>query len=125
VIELPRIASARDWAAKGTRLLGVRAVIAASFERIHRSNLVGLGVLPCQLPAGVTAATLGLTGDEVFGLTGLSDRAKPRQAVTLVIERVNGQEERVPLTLRLDTPAEIDYVRHGGILPYVLAGLTA
>jgi len=117
--------SARDWAAKGTRLLGVRAVVAASFERIHRSNLVGMGVLPCQLPAGVTAATLRLTGDEVFDLTGLSDRAKPRQAVMLVIKRANGKEERVPLTLRLDTPAEIDYVRHGGILPYVLAGFTA
>ena len=117
--------SARDWAAKGTRLLGVRAVIAASFERIHRSNLVGMGVLPCQLPVGVTAATLGLTGEEEFDLIGLGDQAKPRQAVTLVIRRKNGQEERVTLTLRLDTPAELDYVRNGGILPYVLAGLTS
>jgi aconitate hydratase len=117
--------SARDWAAKGTRLLGVRAVVASSFERIHRSNLVGMGVLPCQLPVGVTAATLGLTGEEEFDLIGLGDQAKPRQAVTLVIRRKNGQEERVTLTLRLDTPAELDYVRNGGILPYVLAGLTA
>jgi aconitate hydratase len=117
--------SARDWAAKGTRLLGVRAVIAASFERIHRSNLVGMGVLPCQLPPGVTAASLGLTGEEVFDLIGLDDNAKPRQSVMLVVKRKNGKEEHVALTLRLDTPAEIDYVRHGGILPYVLAGLTA
>jgi len=117
--------SARDWAAKGTRLLGVRVVVAASFERIHRSNLVGMGVLPCQLPPGVTAASLGLTGEEVFDLIGLDDRAKPRQSVTLVVKRTNGKEENVTLTLRLDTPAEIDYVRHGGILPYVLAGLTA
>jgi aconitate hydratase len=117
--------SARDWAAKGTRLLGVRAIVAASFERIHRSNLVGMGVLPCQLPPGVTASSLSLTGEEVFDLTGLSDQAKPRQSITLAIKRPDGREERVALTLRLDTPAEIDYVRNGGILPYVLAGLTA
>lgn len=117
--------SARDWAAKGTRLLGVRAVIANSFERIHRSNLVGMGVIPCQLPQGITAATLGLSGDEEFDLLGLDEQAKPRQAVTLVIKRQNGKQERVELMLRLDTPAELDYVRRGGILPYVLAGLTA
>src|SRR5678816_1643159 len=76
--------SSRDWAAKGTRLLGVRAVVAASFERIHRSNLVGMGVLPCQLDPGVTASSLSLTGEEVFDLTGLSDQAKPRQSITLV-----------------------------------------
>jgi aconitate hydratase len=115
--------SARDWAAKGTRLLGVRAVVAASFERIHRSNLVGMGVLPCQLPPGVSATSLELTGEEKFELTGLDDNAKPRQGVTLTVRRQNGQEQRVTLTLRLDTPAEIDYVRHGGILPYVLAGM--
>jgi aconitate hydratase len=117
--------SARDWAAKGTRLLGVRAVIASSFERIHRSNLVGMGVIPCQLPQGVTAATLGLTGNEEFDLLGLNEQAKPRQTVTLVIKRQNGKQERVDLMLRLDTPAELDYVRRGGILPYVLAGLAA
>ena len=117
--------SARDWAAKGTRLLGVRAVIAGSFERIHRSNLVGMGVLPCQLPAGVTAVTLGLTGDEQFDLVGLDEGTQPRATVTLVVTRKNGQQHRVELTLRLDTPAELEYVRHGGILPYVLAGLTA
>jgi aconitate hydratase len=112
--------SARDWAAKGTRLLGVRAVVAGSFERIHRSNLVGMGVLPCQLGAGTTAATLGLDGTETFDLTGLSDDVEPGQALTLVVRRANGATERVPVTLRLDTPAEVEYVRHGGIMPYVL-----
>ena len=116
--------SARDWAAKGTRLLGVRAVVANSFERIHRSNLVGMGVLPCQLAAGTTAATLALDGSETFDLLGLSDDAKPGQALTLVVRRANGAAERVPVTLRLDTPAEVEYVRHGGIMPYVLAELT-
>ena len=100
-------------------------MIANSFERIHRSNLVGMGVIPCQLPHGITAATLGLSGDEEFDLLGLDEQAKPRQAVTLVIKRQNGKQERVELMLRLDTPAELDYVRRGGILPYVLAGLTA
>ena len=116
--------SARDWAAKGTRLLGVRAVIASSFERIHRSNLVGMGVLPCQLPQGVTAASLELKGDEQFDLLGLNDEAQPRQQVTLAVTRPNGAQESIELTLRLDTPAELDYVRSGGILPYVLRQLT-
>jgi len=116
--------SARDWAAKGTRLLGVRAVVASSFERIHRSNLVGMGVLPCQLPAGVTAATLALDGSEIYDLTGLDDDAKPGEALTLVVHRANGRTDNVPVTLRLDTPAEIDYVRHGGIMPYVLSEIT-
>jgi aconitate hydratase len=117
--------SARDWAAKGTRLLGVRAIIANSFERIHRSNLVGMGVLPCQLPAGVTPATLKLDGRETFDLVGLDANAKPRQPVTLVIHRPDGKEDRVTLTLRLDTPAEVTYVRHGGIMPYMLDELVA
>ncbi len=117
--------SARDWAAKGTRLLGVRAVVAASFERIHRSNLVGMGVLPCQLPPGVSAATLGLDGSETFDLTGLNENARPQQPLTLTGRRKGGIREDVPLTLRLDTQAEIDYVRRGGILPYVLEGLMA
>ncbi|HSQ03812.1 MAG TPA: hypothetical protein VLN59_07245 [Burkholderiales bacterium] len=117
--------SARDWAAKGTRLLGVRAIIAGSFERIHRSNLVGMGVLPCQLPAGTTAATLRLDGTEQFDLVGLDENARPRQAVTLVIHRANGVVENVPLMLRLDTPAEIEYVKRGGIMPYVLEEIVA
>jgi aconitate hydratase len=117
--------SARDWAAKGTRLLGVRAVIAGSFERIHRSNLVGMGVLPCELPAGVTATSLGLKGDEQFDLTGLDGNARPRQTVMLAIRRRGGARQSVPLVLRLDTPAEIDYVRSGGIMPYILNELAA
>ncbi len=116
--------SARDWAAKGTRLLGVRAVVATSFERIHRSNLVGMGVLPCQLPAGVTAATLALDGSEAFDLIGLDERAKPGEALTLVVHRANGRTDNITVTLRLDTPAEVDYVRHGGIMPYVLSEIT-
>jgi aconitate hydratase len=115
--------SARDWAAKGTRLLGVRAVIARSFERIHRSNLVGLGVLPCQLSEGVSAATLKLTGEETFDLVGLTEPVKTRQPVTLKIHRRDGSTEEVKLTLRLDTPAELDYMRQGGILPFILSEL--
>ena len=117
--------SARDWAAKGTRLLGVRVVIANSFERIHRSNLVGLGVVPCQLPAGVNVTTLGLNGSEQFDVLGLNDNAKPRQPVTLVIRHADGRTDSVTLTLRLDTQAEIAYVKRGGILPYVLEGMAA
>ena len=116
--------SSRDWAAKGTRLLGVRAVIAQSFERIHRSNLVGMGVLPLQFKEGTSAKTLHLDGTEVFDITGLeSGNVRPRQDVTLVIRRANGETEEVPLTLRIDTPIEIDYYQHGGILPYVLRRL--
>jgi aconitate hydratase len=117
--------SSRDWAAKGTALLGVHAVVAQSFERIHRSNLVGVGVLPCQFPDGVSAQTLGLTGAETFDVTGLSDDLKPRQELTLVIYRPDGREERVPVTARLDTPIEVEYYRHAGILPYVLRKLAA
>ncbi len=116
--------SSRDWAAKGARLLGVRAVIAQSFERIHRSNLVGMGVLPCQFKEGVSAKTLGLDGSETFDLLGL-DNMTPRQDLTLVINRANGEVEDVPVTSRIDTPIEIEYFRHGGILPYVLRQLVA
>ncbi|HVF48652.1 MAG TPA: aconitate hydratase [Pyrinomonadaceae bacterium] len=118
--------SSRDWAAKGTRLLGVRAVVAESFERIHRSNLVGMGVLPCQFKEGTNAETLKLDGSEVFDLIGLEGGSiKPRQDVTLVIHREGGETEEVPVTLRIDTPIEIDYYRHGGILPFVLRQLLA
>jgi aconitate hydratase len=118
--------SSRDWAAKGTRLLGVKAVIAQSFERIHRSNLVGMGVLPCQFKEGTNAASLNLDGTETFDITGLEAvEVKPRQDVILPIRRANGQTEQVPLTLRIDTPIEIDYYLHGGILPYVLRQLLA
>jgi aconitate hydratase len=116
--------SSRDWAAKGTKLLGVRAVIAQSFERIHRSNLVGMGVLPCQFKEGTNAATLRLDGTEVFEITGLEKGAvRPMQDITLVIRRADGETEEVPVTLRIDTPIELDYYQHGGILPYVLGQL--
>ena len=117
--------SSRDWAAKGTSLLGVKAVIAQSFERIHRSNLVGMGVLPCQFKEGVNAASLGLDGTEQFDLIGLETGVKPLQDVTLVIRRANGSSEEVSVTLRIDTPIEIDYYQHGGILPFVLRQLLA
>jgi aconitate hydratase len=112
--------SSRDWAAKGTRLLGVKMVVAASFERIHRSNLVGMGVLPLQFADGVNAQTLSLDGSETFSVIGLGDSIRPRQEVTLEITRKDGAVERVPLILRIDTPIEVDYYRHGGILPFVL-----
>jgi aconitate hydratase len=115
--------SSRDWAAKGTMLLGVKAVVAQSFERIHRSNLVGMGVLPCQFKEGVNAASLRLDGTETFGLIGLEHGVKPQQDLTLVVHRANGESQSVPVTLRIDTPVEIDYYQHGGILPYVLRQL--
>src|SRR5438046_1046185 len=99
--------SSRDWAAKGTRLLGVKAVIAQSFERIHRSNLVGMGVLPCQFKEGMNAHTLNLDGSEVFDILGLDATIKPQQDVRLVIHRANGEKESVAVTLRIDTPIEI------------------
>ena len=117
--------SSRDWAAKGTRLLGVKAVIAASFERIHRSNLVGMGVLPLQFPDGVNAKTLKLDGSELFSIGDLSKGIEPRQQVELEIHRKDGKTEKVPLILRIDTPIEIDYYRHRGILPFVLRQLLA
>jgi aconitate hydratase len=117
--------SSRDWAAKGTALLGVKAVIAQSFERIHRSNLVGMGALPCQFEEGVSAQSLTLDGSEVFDIIGLEKPLKPRQSLTLLIRRAGGQTEEVPLTLRIDTPIEIEYYRHGGILPYMLRQLIA
>ncbi len=117
--------SSRDWAAKGTRLLGVKAVVAASFERIHRSNLVGMGVLPLQFPDGTNAQSLGLDGSEIFSIIGLSNAIKPGQTVTLEIEGKDRQKRSVPVKLRIDTPIEIDYYRHGGILPFVLRQLLA
>jgi aconitate hydratase len=115
--------SSRDWAAKGTRLLGVRAVVAQSYERIHRSNLVGMGVLPLQFPEGVGAASLGIDGTETFDLLGLGGALRPRQEIALTVRRKDGRETQTPLRLRIDTPIEVDYYRHGGILPYVLRQL--
>ena len=117
--------SSRDWAAKGTKLLGVKAVIAQSFERIHRSNLVGMGVLPCQFKEGTNAASLGLGGSEMFDVIGLEDGVRPLKDLRFVIHRASGSTEEVPVTLRIDTPIEIDYYQHGGILPYVLRQLLA
>ena len=117
--------SSRDWAAKGTRLLGVKAVVAQSFERIHRSNLVFMGVVPCQFKEGTSVQSLGLDGTETFDLQGLNADLKPRQDVTLVVHRATGQSEDVQVTVRIDTPIEVEYYRHGGILPYVLRQLVA
>jgi aconitate hydratase len=115
--------SSRDWAAKGTLLLGVKAVIARSFERIHRSNLVGMGVLPLQFPEGVSAQSLRLDGTELCSILGLGPNLQPRQELTLWVRRANGSAEHVPLQCRIDTPIEIEYYRHGGIMPFVLRQL--
>src|SRR3954447_14039749 len=112
--------SSRDWAAKGTALLGVKCVVAQSFERIHRSNLVGMGVLPLQFKEGVTAQTLKLDGTETYDVLGLGAGLKPQQDLALRITRADGKTEVVPVACRIDTPIEIDYYQHGGILPYVL-----
>ncbi|HXR06299.1 MAG TPA: aconitate hydratase AcnA, partial [Candidatus Acidoferrum sp.] len=117
--------SSRDWAAKGTRLLGVKVVVAQSFERIHRSNLVGMGVLPLQFREGVSAQTLKLDGTEVYDVLGLGDDLKPQQDLTLRITRASGATEDVPVRCRIDTPIEIDYYQHGGILPFVLRQLAS
>jgi aconitate hydratase len=113
--------SSRDWAAKGTMLLGVRAVIARSFERIHRSNLVGMGVLPLEFADGASASSLGLTGKELYDFEGLAS-LRPRQTLT-ARTRGEGGEKSFRVTVRIDTPRELDYYRHGGILPYVLRQL--
>jgi len=117
--------SSRDWAAKGTNLLGVKAVAAQSFERIHRSNLVGMGVLPLQFKEGTTAQTLKLDGTETYDIVGLDANIKPQQDLTLKITRQDGAVENVAVRCRIDTPIEIDYYQHGGILPYVLRQLVA
>ena len=114
--------SSRDWAAKGTQLLGIKAVVAKSFERIHRSNLVGMGVLPLQFKHGDSWESLGLKGDEQIDITPAADLA-PRSDAKLAITRADGSRQEVDLTLRIDTPIEVDYYRHGGILPYVLRQL--
>ena len=117
--------SSRDWAAKGTNLLGVKAVVAQSFERIHRSNLVGMGVLPLQFKEGTTALSLKLDGTETYDIVGLDASIKPQQDLTLKITRKDGSVENVNVRCRIDTPIEIDYYQHGGILPFVLRQLVA
>ena len=113
--------SSRDWAAKGTQLLGIKAVIAKSFERIHRSNLVGMGVLPLQFKGNDSVESLDINGFEQFDILGLDD-IHPQQDVTLIIHDQNGMR-KVKLLCRIDTPIEVDYFMHGGILPYVLREL--
>jgi aconitate hydratase len=115
--------SSRDWAAKGARLLGIRAVIARSYERIHRSNLVGMGVLPCQFQEGMSARSLRLDGSETFDLLGFGGDLRPRQELSLLIHRPSGETDEAKLTLRVDTAIEVEYYRQGGILPYVLRQL--
>jgi aconitate hydratase len=117
--------SSRDWAAKGTSLLGVRAVFAESFERIHRSNLVGMGVLPLQFPHGMTRRTLGLVGDETFDLPDTAVSLVPGATVPVRLNRASGQSETIALISRVDTRREADWVRTGGVLPYVLNQLAA
>ncbi|WP_439815190.1 aconitate hydratase AcnA [Zavarzinia sp. CC-PAN008] len=115
--------SSRDWAAKGTKLLGIKAVVAESFERIHRSNLVGMGILPLVFPEGVNRKTLNLDGTEVIDLKGMAAGLKPRMTVECTIKRADGSTQTVPLLCRIDTLDEVEYFRHGGILQYVLRGL--
>jgi aconitate hydratase len=117
--------SSRDWAAKGTCLLGVRAVVAESFERIHRSNLVGMGLLPLQFKEGTTAQTLQLDGTEKYDVLGLNSNLKPQQDLILKVTRASGRVDEVAVRCRIDTPIEIDYYTHGGILPFVLRQLLA
>jgi aconitate hydratase len=117
--------SSRDWAAKGTQLLGIKAVIARSFERIHRSNLVGMGVLPLQFMGDDSVQSLGITGTETFDLKGIEGEITPQMEATLVIHRANGESQQVQVLLRIDTPIEVDYYKHGGILPFVLRQLLA
>ncbi len=115
--------SSRDWAAKGTILLGVRAVIAQSFERIHRANLVGMGVIPLQFKEGQSWRELGLDGDETVTIHGLADGLRPRAMLNLVITAPGGSSQIVEVLCRIDTLDELDYYRHGGIMPYVLRSL--
>ena len=115
--------SARDWAAKGTRLLNVRAVIASSFERIHRSNLIGMGVLPCRFPAGETAQSLGFDGSDVFSITGLEGNVRPRCRLMLQVRKTSGETREIPLVLSVDTQVEIDYLRAGGMMPFILGNI--
>jgi len=117
--------SSRDWAAKGTQLLGVKAVFARSYERIHRSNLVGMGVLPLQFMGDDSVSSLGITGTETFDLKGIEGEITPQMEATLVIHRANGESQQVQVLLRIDTPIEVDYYKHGGILPFVLRQLLA
>jgi aconitate hydratase len=115
--------SSRDWAAKGTMMLGVRAVIAESYERIHRSNLIGMGVLPLEFRAGESRESVGLTGEERYEIRGIADGLSPRDVLTVEAVRADGSKRIFQALCRIDTPVELDYYRHGGILPFVLRQL--
>jgi aconitate hydratase len=115
--------SSRDWAAKGTMLLGVKAVITKSFERIHRSNLIGMGVIPLQFQAGEDATTLGLKGNETFSIAGIAEGLAPAKKLTVTSKGDDGATKTFTVTCRIDTPNELDYYKHGGILQYVLRQL--
>jgi aconitate hydratase len=117
--------SSRDWAAKGTKLLGVRAVVAKSFERIHRSNLVGMGVLPLEFAPGEGIETLGLTGHETFDIGGVAENLTPGKSLTVHVAAADGAKKSFTVTCRIDTPNEVDYYQHGGILQFVLRQLLA
>jgi aconitate hydratase len=115
--------SSRDWAAKGTKLLGVKAVVAESFERIHRSNLVGMGILPLEFKPGTNRTTLRLTGKETFDIQGVTSDLKPRMTMSLTVRREDGKTDTVELICRIDTLDEVEYYKNGGILPFVLRDL--
>jgi aconitate hydratase len=115
--------SSRDWAAKGPALLGIRAVIAETYERIHRSNLIGMGVLPLQFQQGMNAHSLGLKGDEVFSISGIAADLMPKKEILVKAQDTNGQTKAFTVTTRIDTPEELEYYKNGGILPYVLRQL--
>ncbi|MEO1250256.1 MAG: aconitate hydratase, partial [Pseudomonadota bacterium] len=115
--------SSRDWAAKGTRLLGIKAVVTESFERIHRSNLIGMGVIPAQFKDGLTRNDLSLDGTETFDITGIAEGITPRGDLTLTIHRADGSSQEVPLLCRIDTANELEYLKNGGILEYVLRSM--
>jgi len=117
--------SSRDWAAKGTRLLGVEAVVAESYERIHRSNLIGMGVMPLQFKGGDNRESLKLTGEETFDIAGMEGDIKPQQDIKMIIHYPDGSQKEVTLLCRIDTEDEVDYYRNGGILHYVLRSLAA
>jgi len=119
------IGSSRDWAAKGTQLLGIKVVVARTFERIHRANLIRMGVLPCQFEGDNTWQKLGINGSETFDVVGIDGELQPAQEVTLVIRHKDESTQHVPLLLRIDTPIEVEYYRHGGILNYVLRQIMA
>ena len=112
--------SSRDWAAKGPKLLGVKAVVVESFERIHRSNLIGMGVLPLQFKSGENVQTLNLDGSEIISITGFAEDLQPGQMATMNIVRANGETQTTELLIRIDSPVEVEYYKHGGILDYVI-----